>query len=100
VPHLNFNDALALSTVEGTYLVPTHIRNDAFSLNPAVGAARQFLADAEKLDSSLYAAQVALLSSRHPPARSLRASTVRGQSSVRAFGHQKSAPLGVISNST
>lgn len=28
------------------------------------------------------------------------ASDVRGQSSVRAFGHQKSAPLGVISNST
>jgi Peptidase A4 family len=93
VPHLNFNDALALSTVEGTYLVPTHVRNDAFSLNPAVGAARQFLADAEKLDSSLYAAQVALLSSRHPSARSLRASTAATAKAYGQFADQVEAQL-------
>jgi hypothetical protein len=93
VPHLNFSDALALSTVDGIYLVPTHIRNDGFSLNPAVGAARQFLADAEKLDSSLSTAQVALLSSRHISARSSRASTAEIAEAYGQFADQVKAQI-------
>lgn len=53
-PKLKYADAQALSTLAGTYLVPTRIRNDGFSLEPATGPARQYLADAEALDSRLY----------------------------------------------
>ena len=46
-------------------------------------------------------ANLSLTSSSHSLATpQRRVPIVRGQSSVRAFGHQKSAPLGVISNST
>jgi hypothetical protein len=72
VPHLKFADALVLSTVDGTYLVPTRLRHDAFSLEPASGAARQFLADAETFDSSLYPTAVSDLSDGHLSASSRR----------------------------
>jgi hypothetical protein len=52
VPHLTLKDAAALSTPNGTYLVPTPVRDDEFSMVPAKGVARQYLADAELLNTS------------------------------------------------
>jgi Peptidase A4 family len=88
VPHLEFEDALVLSTVDGTYLVPTRVRHDAFSLEPARGAARQFLADAENFDSSLYPATVLNLSASHPSARTQRTLVATMVKSYSRFGER------------
>jgi hypothetical protein len=50
-PVLAFDDAQVLSGAGGVYLVPTAFSNDGFSLEPARGAARQYLADAASFDS-------------------------------------------------
>jgi hypothetical protein len=53
-PKLSFSHAQALSTLGGVYLIPTHVNHDGFALEPATGPARQFLSDADTLDSRLY----------------------------------------------
>ena len=53
-PQLKYSDARALSTLGGIDLIPTHISHGSFALEPATGPARQFLGDAETLDSKLY----------------------------------------------
>jgi hypothetical protein len=60
-PKLKFTNSQALSTTGGIYLAPTHVEHDGFSLVPAIGAARQYLMDAETLDSSLYQVTVQLI---------------------------------------
>ncbi len=84
IPSLKFTDGHALSTVGGTYLVPTHVRHDAFSLVSATGAARQFLADAEKLDSALYAGAELFLPGSHPTIDSARSLTTQW---AKFYGH-------------
>jgi hypothetical protein len=97
-PHLKFADAQALSTVSGTYLVPTHVRHDAFSLLPASGAARQFLADAEKLDSSLYHSVILFLPGSHPSGRSQRVLVAEEAKSYGRFADQVTAQVWPVSD--
>ncbi len=75
-PRLEFSDAQALSTISGIDLAPTHVHDDAFSLVPAEGAARQYLVDAERLNSALYPVDVLLVEGQGG-ARTVRASAVR-----------------------
>ena len=52
-PGLSYRDARILLATGGIFMVPTVIYNDAFALNPAQGAAREYLADVAQ-----FAAQV------------------------------------------
>jgi hypothetical protein len=65
VPRLTFNNAQALSTASGTYLVPTHIHSDSFSLVSAAGATRQYLSDTQVLESALFPVEKYVLAFGH-----------------------------------
>ncbi|MGH9017007.1 MAG: hypothetical protein ACRDY1_04580 [Acidimicrobiales bacterium] len=59
VPPLTIADAAALSAPDGVYLVPSAFTDDAFTLPPARGAARQYLVDAGRFDAVLQAQSAA-----------------------------------------
>jgi hypothetical protein len=67
VPSLPDEDAQALSGFGGIYLVPTAFSHDGFTLAPAQGAARQYLADAFQFDSVLNTIDYSVSSSRKRP---------------------------------
>ncbi len=52
-PRLGYANERALSTQDDVYLVPTAVTNDGFSMVSASGAARQYLSDAQQLDSAI-----------------------------------------------
>jgi hypothetical protein len=65
-PNLTYDDAQALSGFGGVYLVPTVYSHGHFSLPPAEGAARQYLADAARYDTLVTGVDVAVVTSPKP----------------------------------
>jgi hypothetical protein len=61
-PRLSFDDAQALSSSNGVFLVPSRFVDDSFTLVPAAGAAEQYLRDAISLDNANSQYDVALQS--------------------------------------
>jgi hypothetical protein len=61
-PTLNLKDGQVLVSSDGTISVPTPLVNDAFSLAPPRGVARQYLDDEQQFDDSLNEFDVELTS--------------------------------------
>ena len=58
VPDLPYSDAQALSTGNGTFEKPTHMRGGSFALEPVTGSSAQYLADATTFDADATAYEI------------------------------------------
>ena len=70
-PHLTRSDGVTLTAQGGTYLVPTAVSNDSFSLVAPTGQAKTYLVLAGRLDhaASVYDVQLAKWNTLTEPAR-------------------------------
>lgn len=90
-PRLSFDDAQALSSSNGIFMVPSRFTHDSFTMAPAAGAAKQYLRDALSLDNANIPFAAALRSWHTESAATKRAAV---QAFVAAISANRSALAG------
>jgi hypothetical protein len=92
-PRLSFDDAQALSSSNGVFVVPSRFTDDSFTMGPAVGAAKQYLRDALSLDNANIPFEATLRSWNKDSAATKRTAV---QAFVAAISANRSALAGQV----